>query len=123
MLFDFLDQQASPPRILNEAFNITVQEGDTSKLQCMAEGFPVPAVEEYSWKKDGVAIQMGHRFSRFAGGSLRIESTQFNDQGLYECTVKNSGGTTTLHMYLTVLGKYGKYKILNIRNICSIRTI
>ena len=74
----------------------------------MAEGYPVPTVEEYTWKKHGVPRQMGERFSRFAGGSLRIDKTQFEDQGLYECTVKNSRGSTTLHMYLTVLGEYEK---------------
>ena len=72
----------------------------------MAEGFPIPAVEDYSWRKDGVVIQMGHRFSRFAGGSLKIKPTQFQDQGLYECTVKNSKGNNTLYVYLTVLGEY-----------------
>ena len=84
--------------------NVTVQEGDTTKLQCVAEGYPVPTVEEYTWKKDGVPIQMGHRFSRFAGGSLSIDSTQFGDQGLYECAVKNSKGSANLYIYLTVLG-------------------
>lgn len=63
-------------------------------------------MEEYGWKKDGVGIQMGHRFSRFAGGSLRIERTEFEDQGLYECEVKNSRGSTSLYMYLTVRGEY-----------------
>ena len=77
----------------------------------MAEGYPVPTVEEYTWKKDGVPRQMGERFSRFAGGSLRIDKTQFEDQGLYECTVKNSKGSATLHMYLTVLGEHEKYII------------
>ena len=100
----FSEQQPSPPWILNKAFNITVKEGDTSKLQCVAEGYPVPTVEEYTWKKDGVPRQMRERFSRFAGGSLRIDKTQFEDQGLYECTVKTSRGSATLHMYLTVLG-------------------
>lgn len=100
----FLEQLPSPPRILNEVLNITVKEGDTSKLQCMAEGYPVPTVEEYTWKKDGVPRQMGERFSRFAGGNLRIDKTQFEDQGLYKCTVKNSKGTASLYMYLTVLG-------------------
>lgn len=97
------DQQETPPRVLTKPFNITIQEGDTSKLQCVAEGFPIPAVEDYSWRKDGVVIQMGHRFSRFAGGSLKIKPTQFQDQGLYECTVKNSKGNNTLYVYLTVL--------------------
>ena len=87
---------------------MTVKEGDTSKLQCMAEGYPVPTVEEYTWKKDGVPRQMGERFSRFAGGSLRIDKTQFEDQGVYECTVKNSRGSATIHMYLTVLGECEK---------------
>lgn len=96
------DQQTSPPRILNKALDVTVFEGNVSKLQCTAEGYPAPAVEEYSWKKDGVAIQMGNRFSRFAGGSLRIEQTKFEDQGLYECEVKNSRGSATLYIYLTV---------------------
>ena len=63
-------------------------------------------MEDYSWRKDGVVIQMGHRFSRFAGGSLKIKPTQFQDQGLYECTVKNSKGNNTLYVYLTVLGEY-----------------
>lgn len=104
LFFIFVEQQPSPPRILNEAFNITVQEGETTRLQCSAEGYPVPTVEQYTWKKDVVSIQMGHRFSRFAGGSLSIDRTQFGDQGLYECTVKNSKGSATLYMYLTVLG-------------------
>ena len=103
-ILHYADQQTSPPRILNKALDVTVFEGNVSKLQCTAEGYPAPAVEEYSWKKDGVAIQMGHRFSRFAGGSLRIEQTKFEDQGLYECEVKNSRGSATLFIYLTVRG-------------------
>lgn len=99
-----IDQQPSPPRILNEALDITVFEGEIGRLQCTAEGYPAPAVEEYSWKKNGVAIQMGNRFSRFAGGSLRIGRTKFEDQGLYECEVKNSKGSATLFMNLTVRG-------------------
>lgn len=99
-----VEKRFSPPRILNNAFNITVFEGNVSELHCSAEGYPVPAVEEYSWKKDGVAIQMGHRFSRFAGGSLRIEQTKFEDQGLYECEVKNSLGTANLSIALSVRG-------------------
>ena len=104
--FTYVDQKSSPPGILNNALNITVFEGNVSVLQCSAEGYPVPAVDEYSWKKDGVAIQMGNRFSRFAGGSLRIEQTKFEDQGLYECEVKNTEGTVALNMVLTVRGRY-----------------
>lgn len=73
-------------------------------LQCSAEGYPVPAVEEYRWSKDGVTIQMGDRFSRFAGGSLRIERTTLQDQGLYTCEVNNSRGSKTLLTYLTLRG-------------------
>ncbi|XP_074633719.1 cell adhesion molecule DSCAML1-like isoform X3 [Acropora palmata] len=94
--------KSSPPRLLNDAFNLTVLEGDVSELQCTASGYPVPAVVEYSWKKDGKPLQMGNRFSRFAGGSLRIEQTTFQDQGLYECVVKNSRGSTAISVHLTV---------------------
>ena len=73
-------------------------------LQCSAEGYPAPAVEEYRWSKDGVSIQMGDRFSRFAGGSLRIERTKLQDQGLYKCEVNNSRGSKSLLTYLTVRG-------------------
>ena len=90
--------------MLNEGLNVTVLEGEVSELQCAAHGYPVPAIEEYNWKKDGGSLRMGNRLSRFAGGSLRIENTQFQDQGLYECVVKNSEGTAAISMYLSVRG-------------------
>lgn len=95
-------KQPFPPHMLNEGLNITVLEGEVSELQCAAHGYPVPAIEEYNWKKDGGSLRMGNRLSRFAGGSLRIENTQFQDQGLYECVVKNSEGTAAISIYLSV---------------------
>ena len=91
--------------MISDAFNITVLEGNTSELQCTAEGYPVPISDEYSWRKDGITIQMGNRFSRFAGGSLRIERTTFNDQGWYDCEVKSNGISAAMRVYLTVKGK------------------
>ncbi|XP_073459450.1 opioid-binding protein/cell adhesion molecule homolog isoform X2 [Aquarana catesbeiana] len=71
-----------PPKILNISSDITVNEGSTVILQCLATGRPEPAV---TWKHY-------HEKSRgFVGDDEYLEITGITKEqsGLYECSAAN----------------------------------
>lgn len=86
--------------------NSSVKIGFTAKLECSANGYPIPQI---SWQKDG-----GNNFPAAQERRMRVDSKddtflivnlKLVDMGIYSCTAKNAGGTISANTTLTVLGK------------------
>ena len=70
-----------------------VIEGSPAKLQCRLTGEPEPSIE---WFKDGELVKEDKRQKmRFAGElcTLKILSTELEDEGAYKCVAKNDFGS------------------------------
>jgi len=92
----------APTVFLTQA-NHSVPEGQKVEFHCKAIGIPTPTV---SWTRKGgklpdTAVQT-------EPGILKIESAVSGDEGMYECTARNSEGSTTASVKLEVQGESSK---------------
>jgi hypothetical protein len=81
------------PRVVkNPIRNLTVRLGGTFKIDCIAEGFPIPYI---NWR-----LNWGHTCEEprcyatndNGHGVFTVTNTQFSDQGAYSCEAINSEG-------------------------------
>nr|XP_032653549.1 hemicentin-2 isoform X2 [Chelonoidis abingdonii] len=79
-----------PPRIedLAQPTEVAAAIGAPLELLCTAAGVPAPSV---TWEKDGRLLARPGILAR-NGSSLRIESVQADDAGLYTCLAANPAG-------------------------------
>lgn len=80
----------------------TIQEGDKIILQCIASGYPEPAIE---WYKDRLSIQHNPDYHRnYDNGlcTLSIEETFAEDSARFSCKASNCVGTTETTCMLSV---------------------
>ncbi|XP_058496184.1 hemicentin-2-like [Solea solea] len=80
-------QEPSPPD------QITVTQGDTLQMNCMAEGNPHPS---YSWRFLPGSLPLSN------SSVLIIKSAAFGNQGNYTCSVSNGVGTLTVNFNVVV---------------------
>ena len=68
-------------------------------LPCETHGIPSPHIH---WVRDGLLISNSSRYITFPNGTLRIDSLEQSDKGVYECIAVNDGGmdanTVTLNV-------------------------
>ncbi|XP_022781477.1 roundabout homolog 1-like [Stylophora pistillata] len=72
--------------------------GKTTKLLCDVVGFPTPVVK---WNRSP-AIPLPQVRSSLTKGSLIIENTKSDDEGVYICTARNEHGTVIHGTFLKV---------------------
>lgn len=80
----------------------TIQEGDKIILQCVAKGYPEPAIE---WFKDQLSIQHNpdyHRKCENGLCTLSIEETFAEDSARFSCKASNCVGAAETTCMLTV---------------------
>ncbi|KAG8228363.1 hypothetical protein J437_LFUL006814 [Ladona fulva] len=60
--------------------------GRAAEFTCTASGHPVNVI---TWAKDGQPLREGPRIHIVSRGRIRLESVQREDEGIYQCFVKN----------------------------------
>ena len=81
---------------------VEVVEGSPAKLQCRLSGVPEPSIE---WFKDSELVKEDKRTKiRFDGElcSLKMLSTELEDEGAYKCVAKNEFGSASCASELLV---------------------
>uniref|UniRef100_A0A4W5JSX8 Ig-like domain-containing protein n=1 Tax=Hucho hucho TaxID=62062 RepID=A0A4W5JSX8_9TELE len=103
-----LEVWSRPPRIqLPTHREATVHQGGEARLECRAQGVPVPLL---SWVLPDRSILIpdlnSHgphpRVSIFPNGTLRIVAVGPADRGLYRCVASNPAGASSLSVRLHV---------------------
>uniref|UniRef100_UPI00398F47F3 peroxidasin homolog isoform X2 n=1 Tax=Pristiophorus japonicus TaxID=55135 RepID=UPI00398F47F3 len=79
------------PRITTQPRDADVTSGNTVYFTCRAEGNPKP---EIIWLRNNNALDMKYnpRLNLLDDGTLMIQNTQEDDQGVYQCMAKNVAG-------------------------------
>ncbi|XP_066282432.1 papilin-like isoform X1 [Branchiostoma lanceolatum] len=79
-----------PAVITPDQTNYMSRVGETTRLDCRAEGIPTPQV---IWEKSGVLLPGDvPRIFQLPNNSLEIEDTSMSDAGEYTCTANNGVG-------------------------------
>ena len=81
---------------------VEVVEGSPAKLQCKVSGLPEPSIE---WFKDSEPVKDDKRIKmRFDGElcTLKILSTELEDEGAYKCVAKNEVGSASCSSELLI---------------------
>ncbi|XP_068231428.1 hemicentin-1-like [Palaemon carinicauda] len=80
---------------------ITVVEGETAELQCLASGQPRPVM---FWFKEGSTIKIDDNVGVSVDGkTLGIDVVDRNDAGMYTCFASNIAGNHSKDYFLQVL--------------------
>ena len=83
--------------------SLTVKQSETVELPCVSsQAYPVP---NYTWTKDGTAINIDNYHYRQLGGNLVIVNSTVRDTGSYACTASNAHGRDRATSVLTVFCK------------------
>ncbi|XP_078591705.1 papilin-like isoform X1 [Branchiostoma floridae x Branchiostoma japonicum] len=79
-----------PTVIIPDQTNYVSRVGETTRLDCRAEGIPTPQV---IWEKGGVLLPGDvPRMFQLPNNSLEIEDASMSDSGEYTCTANNGVG-------------------------------
>ena len=81
---------------------VEVVQGSPAKLQCKVTGVPEPSIE---WFRDSEPVKEDKRIKiRFDGelSTLKILSTELEDEGAYKCVAKNDLGSVSCASELLV---------------------
>ncbi|KHN76379.1 Muscle M-line assembly protein unc-89 [Toxocara canis] len=95
-------EEEGKPRFVRQLQNVSVNEGEPARLDCVVVGFPEPKVV---WYKEEETVKESERITlHFEGDhcSLDINRTQPADSGLYTAKASNGFGETTNFCRLTV---------------------
>ncbi|PNJ20156.1 PXDN isoform 5 [Pongo abelii] len=79
----------------------TVEVGANVQLPCSSQGEPEPAI---TWNKDGVQVTESGKFHISPEGFLTINDVGPADAGRYECVARNTIGSASVSMVLSVNG-------------------
>lgn len=97
-----------PPPTISLYHNVTASIGEMAILSCYVLG---EIRYNLTWQHDGSALKEG-RLWILPNSSLQIFNVEPGDAGRYQCTARNSHGTTTASVWLSVQGKYFGFEIL-----------
>ncbi|XP_069842937.1 hemicentin-2 [Dendropsophus ebraccatus] len=89
---------ADPPPTISLHPNVTVSMGDLAVLSCYVLG---DVRYNLTWRHDGKALKEG-RLWILPNSSLQIQNVQPSDAGHYQCTARNSHGSTSASVWLAV---------------------
>ena len=103
------DSEMEPPVITQTLKSLTVQDGNTARLECNVTGRPRPNI---SWFHESTLIEPSPDFMQFYDNdnlcSLVIKEVFPEDTGKYTVAAKNVLGTTTSSAELLVEDAEGK---------------
>uniref|UniRef100_A0A3Q3E1D6 Titin n=1 Tax=Labrus bergylta TaxID=56723 RepID=A0A3Q3E1D6_9LABR len=112
------DTSAQP--IINLLSNIfSVKAGNDLKVDVPFKGVPPPTVE---WKKDGNLLKETSRVNVYTSDTssqLTIKDATRIDAGMYEVTVANSVGTTSIEIHINVFERPGPPSELNVDEVSA----
>ena len=91
------------PYFINDPEDVTALSGEDVKLQCNVNGDPEPSVV---WHREDGQIQKMGKASINKGHYLTISSVTPEDEGVYICEARNSVGTISSSVSLSVHGKF-----------------
>lgn len=95
------------PSFLKTPMDLTIRTGAMARLECAAEGHPVPQI---SWQKDGGTDFPAARERRMhvmpEDDVFFIANVKIEDMGIYSCMAQNIAGGLSANASLTVLGMY-----------------
>ncbi|KAG7471847.1 hypothetical protein MATL_G00102400 [Megalops atlanticus] len=76
--------------------------GDTVKLECQAEGIPIPTV---TWMMNGKPLSDVEPNSRRSvqGGTLVLRDVRLGDTAVFQCQASNTHGTILVNAYIYIL--------------------
>ncbi|XP_068104559.1 hemicentin-2 [Hyperolius riggenbachi] len=89
---------ADPPPTISLHHNVTVSVGEVAVLSCYVLG---DVRYNLTWQHDGRALKEG-RLWILPNSSLQIHSVESGDAGRYQCTARNSHGSTSASVWLSV---------------------
>ena len=92
---------------MNDPEDVTALSGEDVKLQCNVNGDPEPSVV---WHREDGQIQKMGKTSINNGHYLTISSVTPEDEGVYICEARNSVGTISSSVSLSVHGKSNRYQ-------------
>ncbi|KAJ8971940.1 hypothetical protein NQ317_013837 [Molorchus minor] len=108
------------PTFIKTPKNITVQAGETAKLECAATGEPSP---EIAWHKDGGNDFPAARERRMQvmpyDDVFFIINAKPSDMGVYSCTAHNPAGTVVVNASLTIQEKPSFIKLMEDKEFTS----
>uniref|UniRef100_A0A3Q3E4U7 Titin n=1 Tax=Labrus bergylta TaxID=56723 RepID=A0A3Q3E4U7_9LABR len=106
--------------IINLLSNIfSVKAGNDLKVDVPFKGVPPPTVE---WKKDGNLLKETSRVNVYTSDTssqLTIKDATRIDAGMYEVTVANSVGTTSIEIHINVFERPGPPSELNVDEVSA----
>lgn len=85
---------SSETKVLQSGASLQIQEGESLRLVCVADSNPSAML---SWKRQ---TQKNFRLSK--GDELQLPRVELEDQGKYICQAKNSLGTQTASVSLSI---------------------
>ena len=89
------------PVTMNVGDNLTAASNTTITIRCPTSGVPTPVV---TWRKDGVQITEGDRFSITVDNSLVIKGADVKESALYTCIVQTAFGKDDSPSIVRILG-------------------
>ncbi|XP_076442608.1 inactive tyrosine-protein kinase 7-like [Babylonia areolata] len=88
------------PSITVKSNNVTVFEGHSAVLHCVAKGSPHPDI---TWYHDSQPILPdARRYTMFKNGTIKIRQVFMEDNGMYACVANNTAGDARWDFFLRV---------------------
>ena len=97
----------SAPFLQEPLAGMTVNDGQTAFLKCIAVGHPPPRV---TWSKINSSFQVGRPVVE-TSGALIIKNMTSEDDGVYSCRAENLLGSVSSSARLTVRCKFCKFRV------------
>lgn len=96
MIFSFLVE----PIFTVQPESVTIQPGESTKLECVAVGSPQP---EITWFKEDLEIKSSGRIHISSDATiLELQNAKTSDSGLYICEARNVQGYREVSAEITV---------------------
>ena len=99
---------SAKPKFIERPEDLIVNEGQSAKFTCTADGEPRPTV---FWQREGKGAMLfpyqWHlgRFYVTKFGDLKISNVREEDEGVYTCAALSQSGSIQVKAHLTVIGK------------------
>lgn len=102
-------QQSPLISIVPDVQELTITEGDELKLECAADGTPVPTVQWYTPQQSGEidSTTLSRRLEFTPHAVMHKYNADRNDEGTYICSAKNEAGEDRKYITVIVQPKRG----------------